>query len=116
MPKVKTVLASKATYFLLLLFVLFATRQAIIWFDSRPPNHVHIYDLDWSDKDGNEICYHKWRYYLKPNSFEPFKIEKYSKTTSDPSIPYNLIETLIINYPSDEEMKEIIRSVTGKTL
>jgi len=68
---------------------------------------VVVYDLTWPDKDGNNQTLNRWRYFVDSKSHLPRKIEKYSKTNADTD--YILKETLIISYPSDEEMSKLLK-------
>ena len=76
----------------------------------RAANRIQVYDLTWPDEtDKNNIVYRRWRYFIEPRSCLPVRIEKYSKR--DPNDNYTLLETLVITYPSDEEILQVIKKV-----
>ena len=98
----------RVVFFVLLILVCSAGRCVIVWYKSRPPDNVHVYDLTWADRaDANNIVYRRWRYFLKPCSYQPFKIEKYSR--GDPNDDYVLEETLVIGYPDEEQIREVMK-------
>ena len=71
-------------------------------------NPVSVYDLTWPDKtDGNDIVYRKWRYFIEAETSSPGKIEKYYKSTPDAN--FVLEETLVISYPTDDEIRVVIK-------
>ena len=95
-------------FYVLLTLVSLAGRYVIVWYKTRPPNHIRIHDLTWTDReDANNIVYRRWRYFLKPRSYLPLKIEKYSR--SDPNDSYTLKETLVIEYPATEKIRQVIK-------
>ena len=97
-------------FYVLLILACLAARYVIVWYKSRPLDHIGVYDLTWPDRaDPNDIVYRRWRYFLKPRSYQPFKIEKYSK--HDPNDSYTLEETLVIKYPTDEQIQQVIKDV-----
>ena len=64
--------------------------------------------MQWPDEtDANNIVYRRWRYFLKPRSYLPLKVEKYSKL--DPNDNYVLEEILVVEYPSDDEIRQVIK-------
>ncbi len=86
---------------------------------------IEVYDLTWSDKtdeeeqegdEGDEgldagdvegdVVYRRWRYYIETKTNLPRKIKKYSKR--DPNDDYVLEETLVIEYPADDEIRQVI--------
>ena len=96
------------TFYVLLILACLTARYVIVWYKTRPPNHVRIYDLTWSDIEyPNNTVYHRWRYYLKPSSYLPSRVEKYSR--ADPNDDYVLEETLLIDYPTDEQIRQVIK-------
>lgn len=71
-------------------------------------NHIEVYDLTWPDKtDKDNIVYRRWRYFIESKTNLPRKIEKYSK--ADPNDNYTLEETLVIGYPTDEQIRAAIK-------
>ena len=106
MPILKN-LAIALLYFLLLILILLLARRIII--NHRTADKISVYDLTWPDSDpNNNVTFHKWRYFLKPKSYLPFKIEKYCKTAGDPNESYKLTETLTIEYPTERQMSQMI--------
>ncbi|OHB58993.1 MAG: hypothetical protein A2Y12_19675 [Planctomycetes bacterium GWF2_42_9] len=73
---------------------------------------IVVYDLTWPDKGGNNQTLNRWRYFIDSKSHLPRKIEKYSKTNADTD--YILKETLIITYPTDEEMSKLFKGLSSK--
>ena len=90
-------------YLILLTIAIPTVRHIVVWYKSRPPNHLYAQDIEWPDmlKGPNTITYHKWRYFLKARSRLPLKIETYSKT--DPNGDFILEKTIVILYPNDEK-------------
>ena len=104
--------------FALLILACLTARYVIVWYKTRPPNRIHVYDLTWSDKtgeaeageEGNEegdVVYHRWRYYLEPGSYRPLKVEKHSR--GNPNDNFILEETLVIEYPTEDEIGQVIK-------
>ncbi len=94
--------------FVFLILVCLAARYVIVWYKTHPPNYIHVYDLIWPDRtDANNVVYRRWRYFLKPRSYLPLKVEKYSKL--GPNDSYALEETLVITYPSTDEIRQVIK-------
>ncbi|OHB52856.1 MAG: hypothetical protein A2Y07_04465 [Planctomycetes bacterium GWF2_50_10] len=69
-------------------------------------NRLAIYDLTWQTNDSNGQIDHRWRYFIDPQTHLPRKIEKYNKT--NPATDYILKETLLITYPSDDEIERFV--------
>ena len=68
---------------------------------------VEVYDLTWLDKsDKDNIMYRRWRYFIESKTNLPRRIEKYSK--ADANENYTLEETLVIGYPTDDEIRQVI--------
>jgi len=71
-------------------------------------NPVSVYDLKWPDKsDEGDVVFRRWRYYIETKTNLPRKIEKYYKL--DPNDKYILEETLIVGYPTDEQVRQAIK-------
>lgn len=70
---------------------------------------IAAYELVWAEETEEGAVHHKWRYFVEGKTGRPRKIEKYSKNEADGE--YVLRETVIINYPPDEEMREVIRKM-----
>ena len=67
-----------------------------------------MYDLTWPDKtDKGDIVFRRWRYFIETKTNLPRKIEKDSR--DDPNDNYTLQETLIIEYPSTDEIRQAIK-------
>jgi len=71
-------------------------------------NRLTIYDLTWQTNDSNGQIDHRWRYFIDPQTHLPRKIEKYNKP--DPNTDYILKETLLITYPSDDEIEKLFKA------
>ena len=97
--------------FVLLILACLAARYVIVWYRTRPPNNVRVYDLTWADRTGGDkggdVVYRRWRYFVETKTNLLRKIEKYSKL--DLSGDYTLEETLVISYPTDDEIREVIK-------
>ncbi len=70
---------------------------------------ITAYELAWAEETEGGAVYHKWRYFVEGKTGRPRKIEKYSKNEADGE--YVLRETVIIDYPLDEEMREMIKEI-----
>jgi hypothetical protein len=69
---------------------------------------IEVYDLTWPDKtDANRPVFHRWRYFIEAKTNLPRKVEKYYKLA--PEDNYILEETLVISYPTTEEIKSVIK-------
>ena len=97
-----------AIFYVLLILACLPAWYAIVRYKTRPPNRIHVYDLTWPDRtDANNVVYRRWRYFLKPRSYLPLKVEKYSKLDTNDS--YALEETLVISYPTTGQIRQIIK-------
>jgi len=95
-------------FFVFWILVCLAARYVIVWYKTRPPNHIHVHDLTWSDRtDANNVVYRRWRYFLKPRSYLPLKVEKYSKL--DPNDSYALEEALVVSYLTTDEIRRAMK-------
>ena len=69
---------------------------------------IQVYDLTWPDKtDANRPVFRRWRYFIEAKINLPRKVEKYYKMT--PEDDYILEETLVVSYPTTEEIKSVIK-------
>ena len=99
-------------FWILLLGLLLASGYRYYNRPARKP--IEVYDLTWSDKtdeddvglDEGDVVYRRWRYYIETKTNLPRKIKKYSKR--DPNDDYVLEETLVIEYPADDEIRQVI--------
>ena len=66
---------------------------------------IVVYELTWQaeDKDG-KVVFNRWVYFIQYRTKLPVRIDKYS--TADPNIGYALKEVLMIEYPTDEQIKQ----------
>ena len=93
-------------FWILLLGLLLASGYRYYNRPARKP--VEVYELTWPDRANvNNIVYRRWRYYFKSFSDVPSKVEKYSR--ADPNDSYTLEETLVIEYPADEQIRQVIK-------
>lgn len=82
---------------IILLYCMKATREGI-----------EVYDLTWPDKtDVNRPVLRRWRYFIEAKTNLPRKVEKFYKLA--PEDDYILEETLVISYPTNEEIKSVIK-------
>lgn len=73
----------------------------------RAASRTQVYDLTWLDKTHeNNIVYRRWRHFIEPRSRLPLRIEKYYKQGLNDN--YTLLETLVIEYTSDDEIRQVI--------
>jgi len=71
-------------------------------------NPVSVYDLTWPDRaDANNVVYRRLRYFIESKTNLPRKVEKYSR--ADPNGDYTLEETLVISYPTDEQVRAAVK-------
>ena len=98
-------------YWVLLILTCLSARRVIVWYRTRPAGRIHVYDLTWSEKreEGGDVVYRRWRYFIEAKTNLPRKVEKYSR--GDPNDNYVLEETLIVNYPTDEQIRQVINDV-----
>ncbi len=74
---------------------------------------ISVYDLTWADRtDADNVVYRRWRYYIETKTNLPRKIKKYSRL--DPNDRYVLEETLVIEYPTDDQVRQAIKDTTTK--
>jgi len=93
----------------LILLISLALPIGLKWYKNySQENHIEVYDLTWTDKtvDGPEVL-RKWRYFIESKTSLPRKIEKYRKADGDEH--YVLEETLIVSYPTDEQVLAAIK-------
>jgi len=72
------------------------------------------YELDWIDKstDSQLALHKKWRVFAEDHTSLPKRIEWYSK--AGPEDDYGFEKFLVITYPSEDEIQDIIRDVFGR--
>jgi hypothetical protein len=72
------------------------------------------YELSWIDKstDSQSALHKKWRVFAEGRTGLPKRIEWYSKT--DTENDYGLEKFAVITYPSEDEIKSIIRDIFGR--
>jgi len=93
-------------FWILLLGLLLASGYRYYNRHARKP--IEVCELTWPDRtDVNNIVYRRWRYYIETKTNLPRKIEKYSRC--DPNDSFTLEETLVIEYPTDEQIRQVIK-------
>lgn len=72
------------------------------------------YDLSWIDKSTNSqvVLFKKWRVFAEDRTGLPKRIEWYSKT--GPEDEYGFEKLVVIAYPSEDEIQDIIRDIFGR--
>jgi hypothetical protein len=72
------------------------------------------YELKWIDKTTNsQLALHKkWRVFAEDRSGLPKRIEWYSKAGSEDE--YRFEKYVIVTYPSEDEIQDIIRDIFGR--
>jgi hypothetical protein len=72
------------------------------------------YDLNWIDKstDSQLALHKKWRVFAEDRSGLPKRIEWYSK--AGPEDEYGFEKYVVITYPSEDEIQDIIRDIFGR--
>ena len=79
----------------------------LLYYTKADREGIEVYDLTWPDKtDVNCPVFRRWRYFIETETNLPRKVEKYYKLA--PEEDYILEETLVISYPSAEEIKSAI--------
>lgn len=69
---------------------------------------IEVYDLTWPDRtDANRPVFRRWRYFIETKTNLPRKVEKYYKLAHEDN--YILEETLVVSYPTTEEIKSVIK-------
>ncbi len=95
----------ESIFYISLILLCFAAIYAIAW---NRKNQTSIYYLAWQDStDANNVVHHMWWYYLKPSSNLPYRIDKYSRV--DPNDSYTLQEYSLIDYPTDDQVRQIVK-------
>ena len=74
---------------------------------------TQAYDLTWTAKSTapQAIMYRKWRVFTEDHTGLPRRIEWYSKTV--PEYEYGFERFVVIAYPSEDEIQDIIRNIFG---
>jgi hypothetical protein len=74
---------------------------------------TQAYDLTWTAKSTGPqaIVYRKWRVFTEDHTGLPKRIEWYSKAVSDDE--YVFEKFVVIAYPSEDEIQDIIRNIFG---
>ncbi len=72
------------------------------------------YDLNWIDKstDSQLALHKKWRVFTDDRTSLPKRIEWYSK--AGPEDEYGFEKYVVITYPSEDEIQDIIRDIFGR--
>jgi hypothetical protein len=72
------------------------------------------YDLNWIEKstDSQTALHGKWRVFAEDRTGLPKRIEWYSKT--GPEDEYEFEKFLVITYPSENEIQDIIKEIFGR--
>ena len=70
---------------------------------------IAAYELAWAEETEEGAVYHRWRYFVEGRTGRPRKIEKYSKNEANGE--YVLRQTVIVDYPPDEEMRKAIKDM-----
>jgi len=80
----------------------------LMYYTKAGQEGIKVYDLTWTDKtsEGPDVS-RKWRYFIESKTNLPRKIQKYRKLA--PEDDYIMEETLIIGYPSADEIRSVIR-------
>ncbi|MHC4437249.1 MAG: hypothetical protein ACYS3S_07815, partial [Planctomycetota bacterium] len=75
---------------------------------------AQAYDLNWIDRstDSQVTLHKKWRVFAENRTGLPKKIEWYSKSASENE--YGFEKSVIIAYPSEDEIQDIIRDIFGR--
>jgi len=68
---------------------------------------IEIYDLIWGKYSGSVAF--KWRFFVDPETNLPQKTEFYEKLPADSE--YTLALVMVVEYPSDSEIRSIIKDV-----
>ena len=72
------------------------------------------YDLDWiaNNADSRAVMHRKWRVFAEDRSSLPKRIEWYSKAETEDE--YGFEKYVIIAYPSENEIQDIIKDIFGR--
>jgi hypothetical protein len=111
--KVKTIFSRyrRVIYIILLVGVCLDVLAAVRYYRNYKwaKNHpIQVYEKIRPDEtDRNNIVYCKWRLFIDKKTHLPVRIEKYIKRAADAN--YTLLETQVITYPTDEEVKKAIK-------
>jgi hypothetical protein len=74
---------------------------------------TQVYDLTWTENstDSQAIVHRKWRVYAEDRTNLPKRIEWYAKSRTEDE--YGFEKYVVIAYPSEDEIKNIIRNIFG---
>ena len=98
----------KPVYLILTALLCISLLVAIRYYKNANRKPIEVYDLTWPDKtDANQPVFRRWRYFIETKTNLPQKVEKYYKLT--PEDNYILEETLVVSYPTTEEIKSVIK-------
>ncbi|MFC1677830.1 hypothetical protein ACFL3G_12320 [Planctomycetota bacterium] len=98
----------KPVCFILTVFVCISLLVGFRFYKNAHRKPIEVYDLTWPDKtDANRPVFRKWRYFIETKTNLPRKVEKYYKLA--PEDNYILEETLVVSYPTTEEIKSVIK-------
>jgi hypothetical protein len=75
---------------------------------------TRAYELNWIDKstDSQAVLHRKWRVFAEDRTRLPKRIEWYSKTGSEDE--YGFEKYAVIAYPSEDEIRDIIKEIFGR--
>ncbi len=72
------------------------------------------YELTWIVKstESQSVVHRKWRVFAEDRTNLPMKIEWYAK--SSPEDEYGFEKSVVVAYPSEDEIQDIIRNIFGR--
>jgi hypothetical protein len=72
------------------------------------------YELSWIEKntDSQSALYKKWRVFAENRTILPKRIEWYSKAGTEGD--YGFEKYVVITYPSEDKIQDIIRDIFGR--
>ena len=98
----------KPVYLILIAFVCISLLIGFRYYKNASRKPIEVYDLTWPDKtDANRPVFRRWRYFIETKTNMPRKVEKCYKLA--PEDKYTLEETLVVSYPTTEEIKSVIK-------
>ncbi len=98
----------RAVYIVLTALLCISFCIILLYYMNIGQGGIEVYDLAWPDRtDEGHRVFRRWRYFIEAKTNLPRKVEKYYKLA--PEDDYILEETLIVDYPSADEIRSVIR-------
>jgi hypothetical protein len=75
-------------------------------------SETEVYDLKWTEPLLGQITeYHRWRFFVDPDTNLPMRIEMYIKSKVEVGDEYILDSAVVVEYPSDQELQSLLEGL-----